>query len=383
MEGYRRTEAQDEICVAAMEALGRAVLITDCHGIILYVNRAFTTITGFSPAEVLGRTTAMLRSERQTPAFYRQMWSAIEHDGDWEGTLWNRRKDGRIYHERLNIRRMVMPDGRVRYVGVFSDISDEDALQRALIDAQKRELMVALTGGIAHNFNNYLAAIHGLAHLGGRRTGEHKSAHYFSEILATTETASTLVREMLQISHADSSLDAVFDLATTMRHATHTSRSLLPERIALVADLPETQACMVMGSPLDIEQTVLNLVANARDALEERHDAQIRVGMQRMAAQTCPTHCPHLTSCGMHRSRHATIRIEDNGPGIPEHVRLKMFDPFFTTKGCRGTGLGLASAHHIISRMDGAIWLDGRSMAGTAFQLCLPLATGANREAMA
>ena len=375
MEGEREPVVEQELCFAAMESLGRAMLVTNRHGIILYVNHAFTAVTGFVPAEVIDKTPAVLRSGRQSPEFYRRMWQAIEQDGEWEGTLWNRRKDGGIYHERLNIRRMATPDGEVHYVGVFSDISEQDALQRALIDAQKRELMAALTGGVAHNFNNYLAASQGLAHLGQKRTAEETSRRYFTEILATTETASALVREMLQISHADPSLDCTFDLGATVQQAVHTAQSLLPDHIEFIADLPTHLSCVVMGNQSDIEQTVLNLVTNARDALEDKADAQIRVEMRREAMQpgSCPEHCPRISACPMHHSQHVVLKVEDNGDGIPEGIRDNIFDPFFTTKGCRGTGLGLASASQVVSRLGGVIWLDHMRQTGTGFQICLPL----------
>jgi len=362
---------QQELCFTAMEALGRAILITDQRGIIRYVNRAFTQVTGFTPVEVVGKTPSVLRSGRQSPEFYRQMWQAIGQSGEWEGTLWNRRKDGKLYHERLNIRRVVGADGEIHYVGVFSDISEQDALQRALIDVQKRELMAALTGGVAHNFNNYLAAIQGLADLGRRRTGEERSARYFSEILTTTGTASALVREMLQISHADPSLDCAFELGATVQRALHTAQSLLPEHIELVVDVPAQRPYTIMGNPSDIEQTVLNLVTNARDALEHQPAAQIRVEIEPHGI--CPEHCPRLSACPMHRDRFVALRVEDNGSGIPEEIRKSIFDPFFTTKGASGTGLGLASANQIVNRLGGAIWIDPARQTGACFQICLPL----------
>lgn len=366
---------EQSLCFAAMEALGRAVLITNRHGLIVFINQAFEAVTGFKRAEAIGKTPSLLRSGRQSPGFYRQMWQAIEQNGEWEGTLWNRRKDGETYHERLNIRRMATVNGEIHYVGVFSDISEQDELQQALIDAQKRELMAALTGGVAHNFNNYLAAIQGLAYLGRRRTKESNSERYFSEILVTTQTASSLVKEMLQISHATPSPASTFDLIATINQAMQTARPILPENIELIVDLPEDHACMVKGNQSDIEQTVLNLLTNARDALIDDRGAQIRVTAKHEGTlpNRCPAHCPRASSCTIHKNRHVTLKIEDNGPGIPEEIRDRIFDPFFTTKGSKGTGLGLASAHQIISRLDGFIWLDHTHQLGTRFHICLPL----------
>ena len=361
-----------ELGFAALEALGRAVLVTDRHGNILYVNPEFEAITGYEAAEAVGKTPALLRSGRQSLAFYRRMWQAIEEGGEWEGTLWNRRRDGNLYHERLHIRRMTMA-GDIHYVGVFSDISEQDSLQRALIDAQKRELMAALTGGIAHNFNNYMAAIHGFAQLGKALTAEPKSARYFSEILSATESASALVREMLKIAHPDSSQDIVLDLGDTVQQALRTAQSILPDHIELIADLTRSSPCLVVGNRSDLEQTVLNLVANARDALHGRQDAQIRVELCASVPRACPEPCPEASSCPLQRSRHVTLKIEDNGGGVPEEIRDRIFDPFFTTKGSdKGSGLGLASARQIIGRLGGAICPRAGSWGGAAFHICLP-----------
>ena len=366
---------RSELGFAAMETLGRAVLITDRRGVILYVNPAFTAITGYDAGEVMGKTPAVLRSGRQSPAYYRQMWQGIEQSGEWEGTLWNRRKDGRLYHERLNIRRTTMAEGEIRYVGVFSDISEQDALQRALVDAQKRELMAAMTGGVAHNFNNYLAAIQGLAQLGQKMTAEPKSSRYFSEILSTTEKASALVRTMLKIAHPDPSLDHALDLGATVRQAVCTAQSILPDHIELVADLPGDDPCLIIGNRPDIEQMLLNLVTNARDALEGRQDARIQVQIHASPTlRSCPEPCPYTTACPVHQGRHVTLKVEDNGGGIPEAIRDKIFDPFFTTKGSgKGSGLGLASATQIVGRLGGAIWCDASGQGGSAFHICLPL----------
>lgn len=368
---------QRELGFAAMEALGKAVLVTDRHGVILYVNPEFESITGYEADEVLGKTPALLRSDRQSPAFYQQMWQAIAELGAWEGTLWNRRKDGRHHHEHLSIRRMTAPDGGIHYVGIFSDISEQDTPQRALIDTQKRELMAALTAGMAHSFNNYMAAIQGFAQLGRKMTAEPKSDRYFSEILKATERADVLIREILRIAHPDPSLDGTLDLGTTMRQAMHTAKSILPDHIELCAELPEDRPCPIIGNRSDIEQAVMNLVTNARDALVGRPDAQIRVVVRTSASQPCPEPCPHVAACPIRHGQHVTLMVEDNGAGVPEPLRERIFDPFFTTKGRgKGSGLGLASAKQIVGRLGGVIWHADGSRGGSAFQICLPMPNG-------
>jgi len=366
-----------DLFLAAVEALGQAVFITDRQGIILYVNPAFTAATGDDANEAIGKPPAMLRSGRRSAADDRQMWQSIERDGTWEGTLWSRHRDGRFYRERLHIRRMAMAGGETRYVGVLSDAGEQDALQRALADAQKRELMAARTGGVVHNLNNYLAAIRGFAQLGQHMTAEPKSARYFSEVLEASDKAGALVADMLNTARP-APPDHALDLPATLRQAAHTAQSILPERVELAADIPEGEPCLVMGNRPDIEQTVLNLVSNARDALEGREGACIRLHMRTSPVpRTCPESCPYTEACPLPPGRHAILRVEDNGGGVPAGIEDRIFDPFFTTKAPgKGSGLGLASARQIVGRLGGAIWLDPVRRVGTRFQICLPCLDG-------
>lgn len=381
----RSNEAQDdggELRDIALASLGSAVVITDQDANILYVNNAFEAITGYASHEAIGQRMSLLKSGRQSNGFYRELWEAIQEGGQWEGTLWNKRKNGSLYHERLCIRRFSSLSGTTYYVGVFSDISERDALQRALIDAQKHELVATMAAGVAHNFSNYMQAIMGYAELGRDQPTTEDMMYFFTGIISVAERSTKLVKEMLKCSHPDKTDDSAFDLSATVQQAIDTAGSILPGSIELVSRLPADAPYMVHGNDSDIEQTVLNLVANARDAVQGRQDAKISVALKASdkQPQQCLSICRQM-HCPINTSKHVILTVEDNGAGIPEAIRGRVFDPFFTTKGAdHGTGLGLASAKQIVTRLNGAIWLDSHEQQGSCISICLPLLSGISYE---
>lgn len=378
-----KQDITDAIQALALESLGTGVVITDQDAYILYVNKAFESITGYKASAAVGQKMSLLKSGRQSKEFYMELWQAIEGSGYWKGTLWNKRRNGELYHERLHIRRFTASSGKTYYVGVFSDIGEQDELQRALIEAQKHELIATMAAGIAHNFNNYMQAILGYAELGLGQSGSEKADYYFSGIITAAEKSTMLVKEIMKFSPSRTPVgtpsrkqaDGLVDLGATLRHAVDMAGSILPDNIALITKLLVDEPCIIIGNDPDIEQTILNLVGNARDALDGKQDARISVELE-AADKTplkCRSFCPK-TLCPIHTNRHAILKVEDNGPGIPKEIRDKVFDPFFTTKDVgKGTGLGLASAEQIITRFGGAIWIDSHENVGSSIYICLPM----------
>lgn len=359
-----------------MESLGTGAVITDQDANILYVNKAFETITGYTSDEVVGQKMSILKSGHQSKEFYAELWREIQEGGQWKGALWNKRKNGEIYHERLNISRFSGPAGDIHYVGVFSDIREQDELQRALIDAQKRELMAALAGGIAHNFNNYIAAIQGYAHLGKKVSTDDKVKHYFSEIVQATDRTSNLVQELMNISRPSKSHENSCNLVSALQQASETAKSILPKWVEFSVNIPEGENYQIQANDMDIEQAILNLITNARDALNNRKDDR-RILMEMWRAQktvkNCQRYCPQAGYCLINATENLIVKVEDNGEGIPEDIQGKIFTPFFTTKSPKnGTGLGLASVSHIVNRIGGAIWATSQAGEGTSFYICLP-----------
>ncbi len=376
MENHSGLCLNSELYASALNSLGTAAVITDQDAKIIYINESFEDITGYSAKEAIGQKMSLLKSGYQSKEFYAELWSTIQSTGQWKGTLWNKRKNGDVYHERLNIRIFMDSFGKSYYVGIFSDISEQDELQRALIDAQKRELMVTMIGGIAHNFNNYMTAVQGLTYLGGKLAKDENMKLYFSKISHVTEKNAHLVKSLMNISRPSGDIDASFDLIHVVKQSTETSKSILPESIELTVQMPKEGECIVRhGDGSDLEQVVLNLINNARDALDNVKDPRIVVGVFQSYKnlEHCRRYCPRFSCCPVNTEKNVIIKVEDNGCGIPEDKQDNIFTPFFTTKEPdKGTGLGLASVNQVVNRLGGAIWLTSLVNVGTQFFICLP-----------
>lgn len=375
MEKYSEETADYKLCTAALSSLGTGAVITDQEATIIYVNKSFEEITGYTAQEAVGQKMSLLKSGHQSKEFYEELWEAIEGAGQWRGTLWNKRKNGVVYHERLNIRRFMDDSGRTCFVGIFSDISEQDELQRALIDAQKRELMVTMIGGIAHNFNNYMAAVNGFSYLGEKAAKDEKTKRYFSEIYQATTKNAHLVQRLMKISRPSKHANSYFNLAGVVRKAVETEKSIIPENIDITYHVTGEEECFVKGDPTDIEQAIFNLINNSRDALRDIREPKIKleVILSHKWPSKCQHYCPRTNYCPVSTETNVIIIVEDNGIGIPEDMQARVFTPFFTTKDPdKGTGLGLASVNQVVNRLGGAIWVTSRVNVGTRFTICLP-----------
>lgn len=375
VEHFKKNQQKIEMLAEALQGAGESVVITNPHGEIIYVNQAFTDITGYTFEEVEGKNPNMLQSGKQDRDFYERMWSAISSRGQWKGELWNRRKDGELYPEALDIRAIHDEQGKLKFlVGVFSDLSEQKRVENALIQSQKLEAVGTLVGGVAHNFNNLLAAISGKAYLGHKKAkqlDENASfTRYLEEIQNLTFEAANLVKQLLTFSRESQHDKQDLALSILVKDAIKTARIGIPESINIKVDLSD-EPMLVHADPVHLKQAIINLMNNARDALEHTQQKQISVSLSRMTVDSdstlddiCHIHCKNI----------AKLEIEDTGSGINSAYLDKVFEPFFTTKESdRGTGLGLSTAHGIIMSHNGSINVKSTFSKGSTFNICLPL----------
>ena len=168
-----RASAEQEMRLqaAALEAAANAIIITDSAGKILWVNRAFTQLTGYSLEEAIGNNPRILKSGEHDPAFYQDLWSTIHSGQVWRGEVRNRKKDGSLYVEDMTITPVIV-DGKPRnFIGIKQDITEQKKLEAQFRQAQKMEAVGRLAGGIAHDFNNVLNVIVGYSELSLERVG--------------------------------------------------------------------------------------------------------------------------------------------------------------------------------------------------------------------
>jgi len=357
-------------------ALGKGAVITDESGQIVFVNDEFERITGFSKEEAIGRTPSILNSGHQSKHFYRDMWESLVNEGSWRGDLWNKRKNGDLYHERLDIRKVNHFDGSGYFIGVFVDLSEQDELEQALLEAQRRELLVTFSGGIAHNFNNYLAAIEGNIFLAQGDKDLESVANHLEKAQQICRNAGALVKELMDLvkSNNDHSPE-IQNISAAVNKAFGSAQAMLAGDIHLVANIPKLNGSIRCGHT-DIDQIVLNLISNARDALEKTANGRIEVSLKVIEHEKNHSQvtCPRVKACAITTESSCLISVKDNGEGILEENYSNIFNPFFTTKDVdKGTGLGLVSIKQLVESNGGCIWFNSDVGIGTTFFVCLPL----------
>jgi len=372
---FRKSQQQIEMLAEALQGAGDSVLITNPSGEIIYVNHAFTEITGYSFDEVKGKNPNILQSGKQNKVFYSRMWTSITANSKWKGELWNKRKNGELYPEALDIRAIRHPNGEVKFlVGVFSDLTEKKQVENALIQSQKLEAIGTLVGGVAHNFNNLLAAISGKAYLGYNKAKkvdpDAPFTRHLEEIQHIAFDAAALVKQLLAFARESQHDKQDLPLSTLVHDAVETARIGIPADVEIVVDLAD-ETMMVHADPVHLKQAIINLLNNARDALENCKRRQIFV---RLFSVPTSTDCVHKESCHILCKDVAILEIEDTGSGINSADIDKLFEPFFTTKEVgKGTELGLSTAHGIIMSHNGSINVKSTFSKGSTFNICLPL----------
>ena len=255
--------------------------------------------------------------------------------------------------------------------GVVDDITRENELEDQLRQSQKMEAIGRLAGGVAHDFNNLLQVMMGSAEIGVRGTDSAEKS--FNQILQAGEKAMFLTRQLLSFSRDESFNRSVFTVDHRVGEFVRMVHRIIGANIKLefAAGAPGAQ---INGDPFQLEQVLMNLLVNARDAIPEGRDGLINVETS-VSKVSCfagsePVEC-------------AVISVSDTGGGIPEEIMDKIFEPFFTTKSQdKGTGLGLASSYGIVAKHDGVILVESTLGEGTRFDVCIPLHYGSLEKAV-
>jgi len=251
----------------------------------------------------------------------------------------------------------------------FFDLTESHRLRDELQQAQKMEAMGRLAGGIAHDFNNILTAIIGHAEMLKLDIKPQDPAYEDVEGIAkTADRASHLTKQLLGFSRKQPYSPRQAGIASIVRDTAGILRKLSGESILFSVFLPPSDM-KVFVDPVQIEQALINLVVNARDALEGRSDARISV----IVDYTSLSEATNVGGSILAPGRYAMVGVADNGSGIKPDVAEKIFEPFFTTKEMgKGTGLGLAIVSSIAAQTHGAISLETEVGKGSAFTLWLP-----------
>ena len=349
----RRHEGERARLTAAIEQMDEVVIITDLAGRIVYVNPAFERVTGYARAEALGENPRFLKGGEQTPEQYAEMWRTLSAGGTFRATLVNRRKSGALYHTAVVISPVRDDRGALtHYVGLQRDVTRQLQLEDQLRQSQKMEAIGRLAGGVAHDFNNILTAITTSAHflLEDLPAGDPRREDV-EVVRDSALRATALTRQLLAFSRREIIEPRPCHLSAIITDTTRMLRRLIGEDVELVTHLcPE--ATPLLADPGQLEQVILNLAVNARDAMPRGGRLALECHVDEARDRVC-------------------LIVRDNGIGMDEHTRAHLFEPFFTTK-THGTGLGLATVYGIVSRLEGHITVESETGRGTAFHIDLP-----------
>lgn len=350
---------------AAVEQSSDGCVITDLNANIVYANRAIKDLYGYSLDDLVGRSVFLLNASDEDNARIRK---AMEQDGFWSGEQEQRRKDGSTFTGLLNL--FVVMDGLSRpdsAVAMVRDITEHNRLQERLRQSAKMEAVGQLAGGVAHDFNNLLTVINGYGELAMEELLPSDPLHEnLSEILRAGGRAAQLTSQLLAFSRRQRMEIRVLDLNDVLRDTKRMLGRLIGEDIRLDYGLVSDPLC-VRADPAQIEQVILNLAVNARDAMPEGGTLTIRTSNRLLDRHALPD------AEELPPGPYATIEVRDTGVGMTREVLDHLFEPFFTTKGVgRGTGLGLATVYGIVRQLEGGITVYSEPGEGTVFHIYLP-----------
>jgi len=345
------------------------IMITDLHGIIEYVNPAFEVLTGYTRDEMCGKTPRILKSGEQGLEIYQGVWKTILAGNAYRGILANRKKNGELYYVEESICPVRDAAGKItHFISNGRDLTERLRLEAQLMQSQKMDAIGNLAGGVAHDFNNLLTIITSYAELALDTVPQQSPLESkIQEILLAARRAAELTRQLLAFSRKQPQALRIADLNQVIARIANTLPRLIGEDIEFTFVRGEGLG-RVRIDPLQIEQVLMNLAANARDAMPQ--GGHLRIETCDLRLDDDSIHCKQgIIPTG----RYALITVTDDGRGIlPKHLP-HMFEPFYTTKPAgKGTGLGLATVYGIVKQNKGFIWAYSERRMGTVFKIYLP-----------
>ena len=364
----KRAEARLRLESAALAAAAHAIAITDARGTIEWINPAFTTLTGYTADEAVGRDLGKLvQSGQQTAENYQQLWTTILSGKTWRGELVNRHKDGSLVAEEETITPVRGEDGRIgHFIAIKQDITERRRLKEQALRAQRLDSVGRLAGGIAHDLNNILAPVLMAPSVLRENVTDHSAHEILDAIEISANRGAAIIRQLLTFSRGGGGERAPVQLRHIIRDMAVIIRETFPKNIATRTDL-HSASWLVQADATQLHQVLMNLCVNSRDAMPDGGTLTIsleNVELDDVAVAGHP---------GASAGPHVILGVFDTGTGIaPEHLD-KVFDPFFSTKAVgKGTGLGLATVLGIIRDHHGFVEIASHSGRGTHVRVYLP-----------
>jgi len=344
-----------------------STVVTTPDGRVQYVNPKFTHSTGYTLEEIFEKEIPVLREGHANDESFREFEQTVAEGRKWSGELCTRCKDGRNLWEFVQVSPIRNHADEITHLlSMREDITERKKLEDQLRQAQKMESLGTLAGGIAHDFNNVLAIINGFTEIAlSRAGGDETNAKHLREIHNAAQRAIGLVRQILTFSRKT---EATFKAVPLNQHIKDLGRmcaETFPRTVAFTVEVDEALPSL-WADPNQLQQVIMNLCVNARDAMPNGG---------RIAISTSRVDGASIVRLGADASRpYVCIKVSDTGCGMPPQVRARIFEPFFTTKqNSGGTGLGLAVVYGIILNHRGFLDVESIEGQGSIFQVFLPM----------
>lgn len=342
-------------------------LTTTEEGRYLDVNDAFLEMVGLTRSEIIGHTSKEIRfwgesvDRLQFLEELKEKGQVSKHHANYR-TAKGEVREAEIWAESIEL------DEKPCILAIARDVTEIQMLEAQFRQAQKMEAVGRLAGGVAHDFNNLLGVILGYCDISNELVqADSQAGRYLSQIKKAAQRAALLTRQLLAFSRKQVTFPRVLDLNEVVRNALHMFLRVVGEDIA-IEFRPAVGLGHIHSDPGQIEQVLMNLVVNARDAMPAGGKILIET-----ADVEIDDHYVGLHS-GSKAGRYVSLIVSDNGCGMDEAIKSKIFDPFFTTKGVgKGTGLGLSTVYGIVKQSEGYIAVYSEPGEGTSFKIYFPL----------
>ena len=364
------SESEMQRLYNAIERLGEVLIISDKEGRILYINRAIQKLLGYQRDELQGKNLNTLRHPEEDAAFYENLWNTVFQGRTWVGVHRLLRKDGETVKTRTNITPILDDHDKILYfVTILRDITKELALEHYLQRTHKLEMMGRFAGGLAHDFNNMLATVMGYVEMVMDETDKESQTYRYLEKAKTSGMkAGEVIRQLLTFNRGVEPEMEPTDITALIHEIFVLLNPQIPRHVHTAVE-DHTGGMKILADPSQMRQVFLNLVSNAVYAVRENRKGAVRVVLRVVdASQENAAGIPELNE-----GRWLSVRVHDNGEGIPPEAVDKVFDPFFTTKPVgQGSGMGLSVVHGIVQNHNGVIHLESTPGKGTVFSVFLP-----------
>ncbi len=353
----KRAEEERMRLATAVEAAADAVVVTDAvRGMILYINSAFEKITGYTRSEAVGRDLHLLDSGQHDQTFYRSLRETLQTEGFWSGRLIQKRKDGSLYEEECTYSPVRNSEGRIiNYISIKRDVTEKSRLEAIAQTVETMNNIGYIFSGVRHEIGNPISSIRMMLDTMRKkqdRLDPDRLAEYLGRLAAEVSKVEYLLATLKNFNMYEGVRPQRVDIADFLDSFFSMIKQDFEKKGVTVVRTVDPKAKILYADTRALQQVLLNIFANASDALQGRHDPRIELSV--------------VKSPGMVR-----LIVRDNGPGIDPARLNELFKPFQTTKK-HGTGLGLVISRKMLARMNGTIQITSELNTGTSVEIVLP-----------